>query len=98
MKLSDKQAGKLRKHLEETTQGNEKCPICKNTELGVVNHVFELRESTQGAIRYKTGKAFPVCPVVCTQCGHVSFFNPLVAGVMTTEDFSKSKNKKDGEK
>lgn len=90
MKLSVEQIIKIQEHLKDYPL---KCSVCKDGSYSVTDHVFKLDSFNTSPV-YKIppdGPVFPVIPMVCGKCGHVTFFNAVALGVFSAKDEADGK-------
>jgi len=58
---------------------SNKCTLCSHNEMGLAMEiVFGITDISS---EYKGSKTFPVLPLVCNHCGHVTFISALYHGL-----------------
>lgn len=71
-------------HLERVWTASRACPVCRNERWTVPNDAnrFALVEINATGQMHLRGRAFPVVPVTCAQCGYTILLNAIALGVI----------------
>ena len=65
------------------------CPICHGKSFTLEDTIYQLTEFTGKTMTFGGGVGlYPVVVIVCKTCGHTSFVNPMVSGIIKEEDIN----------
>lgn len=87
MEISD---DKLKAFLEKLNV--PACPLCGNRDWSYETKVFNVNQFFPDKLIIG-GSALLVIPLTCTKCGNTNFINVLSAGLITSDEIDKEKNK-----
>lgn len=85
MKLDDKQKERLIEYMENKWPEPQTCPICKNTEWGISDTIFEIREFFDGKMII-SGTSIPLIASTCRSCGYTVLFNAIILGFVKPDE------------
>lgn len=81
MQLNSEQKDKLFTWINTHWGYSAACPMCRHSQWGVSDSIFEFREFFQGNM-VVGGRITPVVPVTCAHCGNTIFLNAIQLGIV----------------
>lgn len=66
------------------------CSVCGNSKWSASDTIFELREFKEGNLIIGGNQPiFPVMPITCNICGNTNFINPIILGILDSNNEAK---------
>lgn len=77
-------------HINKKWKGGISCPVCKENDWIINDHLLELRVFNQGSF-VVGGPLIPIASITCNNCGYIMHFNAIKIGLLEPENQDKEK-------
>lgn len=80
-KLTDEQNKRFKVWFEKKLQGDLICPLCKEDNWKLLNHLISTPIYSGGPIKLG-GETYAYVSIYCENCGHTKLFNAVISGII----------------
>ena len=71
--------------INEKWVGEKKCPICQKNRWNIAEEITISNTYSKKKVVEVGASRLPVFSIICSNCGHVLFFNAVLSGLVSPE-------------